>query len=127
MRKLKLLSVGLFLSLIITGCNDTKEIETIKEGHLYMCPTATVEEVVNGFMGDPSWESGITEDGIKFVNISGDITYAGKPVRAVIQFVFSKDGTSFEYNAFEINGVPQSQLMAAALLRKMCESAKFIY
>ena len=124
MSKLKLLIVGLFLSSIITGCSDTKEVETIKQSKLKMCPTATVEEMVNGFMGDSSWESDITENGIKFVNISGDITYADKPVRAVLQFFFNKDGTSFEYNAFEINEVPQNQFIAIALLKKMCENAR---
>ncbi len=124
MRKLELLIIGLFLSSIITGCSDTKEVGTIKQSKLEMCPTATVEEMVNGFMGDPSWESDITENDIKFVNISGDITYADKPVRAVLQFFFSKDGTSFEYNAFEINEVPQNQFIAGALLEKMCESTK---
>ena len=124
MIKLKLLSIGLFLSLIITGCSDTKEVETIKQSKLGMCPTATVEKMVDGFFGDPSWESDMTDKGVKFVNIGGDITYADKPVRAVIQFTFSKDETSFEYQAFEINGVPQNQFIASSLLQKMCESAK---
>lgn len=88
-----------------------------------MCPTATVEEMVNGFFGDPTWESDVTDKGIKFVNIGGDMTYAEKPVRGIIQFTFSKDESSFEYQAFEINGVPQSQLIAGALLKKICESA----
>ncbi|MFK5881645.1 MAG: hypothetical protein QM482_05480 [Sulfurospirillum sp.] len=33
-------------------------------------------------------------------------------------------GTSFKYQAFEINGVPQNQLIAGALLKKMRENAK---
>jgi len=79
--------------------------------------------MVNGFFGDPTWESDVTDKGIKFVNIGGDITYAEKPVRGIIQFTFSKDESSFKYQAFDINGVPQSQLIAGALLKKMCESA----
>jgi hypothetical protein len=112
---------GLTIQSILT---PNQEVETIKQNKLGMCPTATVEEMVNGFFGDPSWESDVTDKGIKFVNIGGDMTYANKPVRGVIQFTFSKDETSFEYQAFEINGVPQNQFIAGALLEKMCDSTK---
>ena len=115
---------AMIMQVAIKGATPSQEIVTIKQSKLGMCPKATVEEMVDGFMGDSSWESGITEDGIKFVNISGDITYADKPVRAVLQFLFNEDGTSFKYNAFEINEVPQNQFVAAALLKKMCENAK---
>jgi len=37
-------------------------------------------------------------------------------VGAVIQFTFSKNGTSFKYQAFEINGVLQNQFIAGVLL-----------
>lgn len=106
------------MQVAIEGATPSQEIATIKQSNLGMCPTATVEEMVDGFMRDPSWESDITEEGIKIVNISGDITYADKPVRAVLQFFFSEDETSFEYNAFEINEVPQNQLIAGSLLTK---------
>ena len=118
MKKLNLLIIWIFLSLFVAGCSSSQEVETIKQSKLEMCPTATVEEMVDRFFGDPSWESDITDEDIKFVNIGGDITYVEKPVRAVIQFIFSKDETSFEYQAFEINGVPQNQLIAEALLKK---------
>ena len=37
-------------------------VETIKQSKLGMCPTATVEEMVNGFFGDPSWERFVLDD-----------------------------------------------------------------
>jgi len=104
--------------------SPNQEVETIKQSKLKMCPTATVEEMVNSFFGDPSWKSDVTDNGVKFVNIGGDMTYSDKPVRGVIQFTFSKDETSFEYQAFEINGIPQNQLIAGELLQKMCDSTK---
>ncbi len=115
---------GFTMKTLINGGTSSQEVKVIKQSKLEMCPTATVEEMVDGFFGDPSWKSGVTEKGIKFVNIGGDITYANKPVRAVIQFTFSKNGTSFKYQAFEINGVPQNQFIAGVLLKKMCENAK---
>ena len=78
--------------------------------------------MVDGFMGSPSWESGVTDAEQTFVNVSGDISFADKPVRAVVQFMVDEDSQTFEYNAFEINGVPQNMFIAAALLEKMCES-----
>jgi len=113
MKRLVLGVLTFSLILGFSGCSDSKEVEIIKQSKLEMCPTATVEDMVNGFMGNPSWESDMTDKGIKFVNIGGDITYADKPVRAVIQFIFNKDETSFEYQAFEINGVPQNQFIAS--------------
>lgn len=98
-------------------------VAMVKGGTIQSCPNTTVEKMVDGFMGSPSWESGVTDEKQAFVNVSGDITFADKPVRAVVQFMVDKDKDTFQYNAFEINGVPQNMFIAAALLEKMCESA----
>ena len=98
-------------------------VTMVKGGTLQSCPNSTVEEMVDGFMGSPSWESGVTEDQEIFVNVSGDISYADKPVRAVVQFMIDKENETFQYNAFELNGIPQNHFIAAELLEKMCDSA----
>lgn len=99
-------------------------VRIVKNGHFEACSHATVGDMVRGFMGSPSWSSGVTEDGDTFVNISGDITVHEKKVRALLQFfVDQKEGT-FEINALEFNGVPQPLIAAAALLNEMCESTK---
>jgi hypothetical protein len=104
------------------GISDSKNVKVVKGGVLQMCPNATVEQMVNGFMGSPSWKSGESKSGIKYVNVGGDITYHEKKVRAVIQFTIDEKNNSFKFNAFEINDVPQANLIASALLKKMCES-----
>lgn len=110
--------------LMLGGCGALDPtVAMVKGGTLQSCPNSTVEKMVNGFMGSPSWESGVGENSVKFVNVGGDITLADKPVRAVVQFVVDEKAGSFEYQAFEINGVPQNTFMAAALMAKMCESA----
>jgi hypothetical protein len=89
-----------------------------------MCPNATVEEMVDGFLGSPSWESGKSDDGQEFVNVEGKMKFQEKEVAAKIQFFINKDHTNFQYNAFEMNDLPQNNFIASALLKKMCESVK---
>jgi hypothetical protein len=43
------------------------------------------------------------------------------PVRAKLQFVV--EGDNFSFNAFEMNGVPSANIIAIAMMGKMCESA----
>jgi hypothetical protein len=109
---------------IVNGCDDTREVKMIKEGKLESCPNATVNQMVDGFIGSPSWESNETAEGQKFVNITGRITYSEKEVDALIQFFIDPDKGTFNFNAFEINELPQNNLLAMGLLEKMCESTK---
>jgi hypothetical protein len=110
------------LALCCTSCLDSDEVQMVKNGSLNSCPGQTVEKMVNSYMGSPSWESGKSADGQVFVNVSGDITYQEKPVRAVVQFFL--DGQTFSFNAIELNGVPSPNLLAFGLMGNMCESVK---
>lgn len=115
-------AIGVLVSL--AGCGDSAEIKMVKNGTLQMCPGSTVDQMVDGFMGDPSWESGKSDDGKEFVNAVGKITLQEKPVTAKVQFLIDKKQNSFQFNAFELNDIPQNNLMAMGLFGKMCESAK---
>jgi len=99
---------------------DSDEVKMVKDGTLQSCPQKTVEQMVSGFMAKPSWESGAASDGSEFVNISGDISYSGKDVRAMLQFIIDKQQSTFQFRAIEVNGVPMNELIAMALLQKMC-------
>lgn len=110
------------ISLSLTACFDSSEVKQVKGGVLQLCPNHTVEQMVNGFMGNPSWESGKSSDGVVFVNVAGDITFHDKPVRAMVQYFVT--GDSFSFNAFEMNGVPSANLIAVGMLNKMCLSAE---
>lgn len=103
---------------------EDKNIALVKNGTLQLCPSATVKQMVDGFMGDPSYEAGVGEDGQHFVNIGGDLTFHEKPVRGVIQFLVDEKEGTFQYQAFELNEIPQANLIAMAVLQKMCESAE---
>lgn len=106
------------------GPLEDEKVALVKRGTLQLCPNSTVSQMVDGFMGDPSWESGADEDGVQFVNVGGDITFHDKPVHAVIQFTVNEKEGSFQYQALEFNEVPQANLLAMGLMAKMCEGAQ---
>jgi hypothetical protein len=117
----RFLALTLTLTGLLLGCSQSKEIQRVKGGTLDLCPNHTVKQMVDGFMGSPSWESGKAESGQWFVNVDGNITFHDAPVRAKLQFII--DGSHFSFNAFEMNGVPSANLVALAMMTKMCESA----
>jgi hypothetical protein len=114
------LPIFIALLFLINACSETPEVLMIKGGKLGSCPSKTVEEMVDGFMGSPSWSSITGDDGSNYVNIIGDITFNEKPVRALIQYKLNEDET-FEFNALEFNDIPQNGLIAMGLQAKMCE------
>ena len=109
----------------LTACSNANvvdpTVEKVRLGTLEMCPKHTVDEIVKAFMGKPSWEAGKSDKGAVFVNVSGDITFHEKPVRAVVQFILT--GDRFAFNAFEMNGVPSENVIADELMEKMCAAA----
>ena len=96
----------------------------VKEGSISACSNTTVGKMVDGFFGSPKWKTVDAGNGNKYVNAYGDITYMEKKVKAAIQFEVNPTAGSFQLRAFEINEIPQNQLMQMGLLQKMCESAK---
>lgn len=121
MKKTVSLTLCAAVSMLIVACGDSSEVKKVKGGVLQLCPNHTVEQMVEGFMGSPSWKTGKGENGIVFVNIEGDITFHDKPVRALVQFIIN--GDNFSFSAFEMNGVPSANMIAIGLLNKMCLSA----
>jgi len=100
-----------------------KEIGMVKYAKAEGCPNATLEQMVNSYMGAPKWSSGVSDDGATFVNITGEITYAGKPASALIQYLVDVEADTYSFNVFEVNGESQDQLTTAALFLQMCQAA----
>ena len=73
------------------------------------------------FFGNPEWTAFEGTDGYFYVNLSGTMRYKDERVNALIQFRVDKTAGSFEMNAFEIDGDPQSILMRLALIDVMYE------
>jgi len=102
--------------------SSSKEISIVKKGSIKACPNYTVEELVNNFMDKPKWEHIVADNGIDYVNISGIITFYGKPAKGMLQ-LWLRNG-DFGFQAFEIDEEPQNENMASALIIEMCKSAK---
>ena len=121
LRRLFFLFAALTL-FILSGCEDP-DADRVSQGSLGSCPDMTVGSMAESFMSSPSWESLTADDGKKYVNLSGGISFNDKPVDATIQFKLNDDDT-FVFNAFELNGVPQNTIIANVLMGKMCDATQ---
>ena len=107
------------MSLFLFSCGgDSAEVQSVKGGTLYGHSEITLGEAVDGFMGNPQWESIEDENGNIYVNIKGDILYQDKEIEALLQYEVNADDT-FDFNALEFNGIPQNEVMYNALIIKM--------
>jgi len=113
MRKLKLLIIGLFISLMITGCSD---VDTVKDGTLNFDNSITVGEAFDkySYFTSTSWKNFETSNGRKIVEVTGDFnneyiklmgwTKQFAQASLTVQFKINKDDT-FEVSAIGFNVV----------------------
>ena len=111
-------------SLLLLGCggNDSR-LSLVKNGAFDFCPQATVKEMVDSYIANPSWEAFVATDGNDYVNVEGQIYYYEALVDMLLQFRVNDDMDRFEVNAFEIEGESQYEFMTNALLENMCDEA----
>ena len=109
------------LLVLCGGCSSAEE-KIVRAGSFDACKGATVDGMVKGFFGSPSWATIKADDGNTYVNIKGAMTFMEKPVTGLVQFRVDKNTGRFETNAFEMNGIPQNGLMLYGLLTKLCEA-----
>lgn len=121
-----------FLSIfLLLGCsNETEsqvldvfesaEVKAVKNGSLEICPNATVGEMADAFLSNPSWRDFESIESGTVVELTGGFSYDGKPANALVQFTF--DGLSFQAAYLGINGVDQNLLVMSALFQKMCSA-----
>jgi hypothetical protein len=100
---------------------DSANVSLVKNSSIKACPTATLDEMANGFMSSPSWSEFTSTTGTTVVELTGEISYDGLPATALIQFEISA-GT-FEAKYLSIADEPQSLIALNVLFNKMCESA----
>lgn len=113
-----LLAVVVFYVLSSGGTGD-KYIQIVKNGTLDAYPQMTVGEAFDGYLDNPKWESGLSEDKQRFVNVKGGILYYEKEAEIVVQFIVNEKDGSFQYNACEVNGLPQNNLVVWGLLENI--------
>ena len=119
--KSKILFFGIIVVVVIaiasasSGGSD-RYIKMVKGGTLDGYPQKTVGRAFDDFLNNPKWESGLTEEGKRFVNVKGGILYLDEKANIVVQFFIDKDNNRFSYNASEINGVPLNNFLWWGLL-----------
>ncbi len=109
-----LVVIGVYVT--SSGGASDKYIQVVKEGTLDGYPQMTVGEAFDSFLADPEWESGISDADERFVNVKGGITYYDEDAEILVQFIVDEENNLFQYNACEINGVPQNNLVFWNLL-----------
>ena len=125
------------VSLLLAGCSSSSDssdtssdlldyftesanVLSVKDASLGSCPSATLGQMADAFMTNPSWRDFPSTTGSTVVELTGEISYDGLPAEAFIQFDLS--GGSFEAVYLGINNVDQSRLVLSALLTKMCNA-----
>ena len=66
--------IVLVIALVTTlssGGSGDKYIQMVKDGTLNGYPQMTVGEAFDGFLSSPKWESGLSDDNVRFVNVTG--------------------------------------------------------
>ena len=139
MRKRPIYVLLAVVSLLLAGCSsssssdssyvssdlldyftESANVSSVKDANLSSCPSATLGEMADAFMTNPSWRDFPSTTGGTVVELTGEISYDGYPADALIQFDLS--GGSFEAVYLGINGVDQNRLVLSALLTKMCNA-----
>lgn len=119
--KIKKIIIIMLLSILFISCMDSEEVQKVKNGSLLMYKNVTIEELVNGFVKDPEWESFVADDGKTYVNIEGFIRYNGKKSKLGIQYRLDPDDR-FWFNAMTINGEEQYEYVYRELMYKMYQN-----
>ena len=104
-----------------TFLGDSVNVSSVKDAYLSSCPSATLGQMADAFMANPSWSDFASTTGGTVVELTGGITFDSADVEALIQFELS--GSSFEASYLSFNQVSQNQLMLSSLLTKMCDAA----
>lgn len=111
-----LLVAAIAYAVSFSGGRGDKYVQMVRGGFLDGYPQKTVGEAFDDFLDNPKWESGVSEDGERFVNVKGGILYLNKEAELAVQFFVDEKNEAFQYNACEINGVPQNNLIFWGLL-----------
>lgn len=121
LKKLCFLLTVLTVILVATGCGNKGEaISVVQEGSLSSYPGVPFGEALEEYMGDVEWEAIESEDAV-YVNVSGTVLYLEQEADALIQFTVDVENGSFEYNAFEIDGVAQPDYVYIGFLEAVYE------
>ena len=101
--------------------NSSPNVDLVKNGNVQACSTATLGQMADAFMSNPSWREFTSVSGGTVVELTGEISYQGMPATAKIQFEVT--GGTFKAVYLGINDVDQNLFTLSGLLDKMCAAA----
>tara|TARA_B100000963_G_scaffold92664_1_gene79793 strand:+ start:569 stop:958 length:390 start_codon:yes stop_codon:yes gene_type:complete len=129
MRTIIISSLTIF---ILSSCSafEDSSLTRIKNSSFDACSNFTIENRVNNCFSNPKWEAIKADNGMDYVNLYGGITFMEKPVDAAVQFsglslyelMNPSEVVSVSIVAFELNEIPQNQMMISGLVLAMCEA-----
>lgn len=119
----KSLVAALLLAGVSSSCFAySDEIEWLRKQSFNSCKKFYVWRLVDDYVSNAKWESGLTNDGETIVNVRGKIAYKNRPANVVLQFTIEPKARKFNMSGFSINGDVQSKEMRVALINNMCSS-----
>ena len=100
---------------------EDEHVIGVKNGYPNAIPDITYGKAFESFFGNPTWKYFEADTGEQVVEFTGYCTYQDAKVKARLQFILSEDGESFETGALSFNDVPQSTMIANAMVYKAFE------
>ena len=104
-----------------SSSGDDEYVEFVKYSYLQAYPDTMMVIAFDSFLANPKWEHIISEDGNHYVNISGGMTYDGESVQLSLQYLLDIDKKYYEFQAMELNDIPQNLLMYNQLISVVFE------
>ena len=114
----------LFLGVFLFSCGHDENVQLVRMGNFNDHPEKEIGIAFDEFFSNPQWSSLVADDGITYVNVTGGMSFMEKEVEALIQFKVDLSNSTFEVNAFEMNGIAQNQFMINALIEKIYEDSE---
>lgn len=93
-----ILLVVVGFSTLSSGGTGDKYVQLVKSGTLDGYPQMTVGEAFDGFLSDPKWESGLSDDNVRFVNVKGGALYSGEEAELELCSLYVLPDTSPKYS-----------------------------
>lgn len=110
------------MSLIMVSCS-IKAKQTVKSGFFDSCKSKNVEELVDGYLENPTWSAFVASDNNTYVNVTGRIKYSIRSANnEFVKIQFLVDGDRFAVNTLEINYKPRNLYQISSFVGNMCNS-----
>ena len=130
------MACGFVLACAVMGCSEATEVSdqvqnimdmedehvlAVKNGYPSTIPEITYEQAFENFFSSPTWKYFDATTGEQVVEFTGYCSYRDAKVKARLQFILNEDGETFKTGALSFNDVPQSNLIANAMVYKAFE------